>query len=502
MDYSLIIASVCILIEKRLKTGVTYRALEHKVGFSYRHIREVFKEHANISLAKYVLKRKLSNAAFEMIHSDRSLTDISLDYGFEQYGSFIRAFKRETGLTPSEFRNRRCRVGRRMLTFGIFAPAILEETVRKAETTIMEVSYMNGSTHKSDGSCILLGIPKVEYLESSATPFPACLKACLNYMGQDIDYAYLMAASGAAFRLRWQTGFWDGGNVDITYIYENGLEAFERSFQAAGRKYRFLNRAQADKEAFKAFIKKEIDEGRPVIATGVIGPPEACIVAGYRENGDVLLGWNFFQDRPEYAGDTTINENGYFISSDWWENKDTQLLMSIGEEESPRGSDLSLLKNALTILTKEEIRFPGCAGVVAGAQAAYRCWAEKIGDDSEFPRTILMPLLMERYMCLSDAQCMVGEGRYYAAKYLESVGIRHPELLELCSKASDSFLKTSHTAYYEISKALGEHKVFENRVKKLLEPDIRRQIVHLIGKAKEQEAAARGYVAEIVSKLS
>jgi hypothetical protein len=38
------------------------------------------------------------------------------------------------------------------------------------------------------------------------------------------------------------------------------------------------------KEDFMAFIRNEIDQGNPVIALGIIGPPEACVIAGYREN--------------------------------------------------------------------------------------------------------------------------------------------------------------------------------------------------------------------------
>ena len=55
-----------------------------------------------------------------------------------------------------------------------------------------------------------------------------------------------------------------------------------------------------EKSEFISFIKAKIDSGFPCIALGIIGPPEACIITGYRNNGDVLLGWNFFQDNPEY----------------------------------------------------------------------------------------------------------------------------------------------------------------------------------------------------------
>ena len=34
------------------------------------------------------------------------------------------------------------------------------------------------------------------------------------------------------------------------------------------------------KEDFTDFIRREIDAGNPVIALGVIGPPEACVITG------------------------------------------------------------------------------------------------------------------------------------------------------------------------------------------------------------------------------
>jgi len=77
------------------------------------------------------------------------------------------------------------------------------------------------------------------------------------------------------------------------------------------------------KDAFIAFIKERIDNGVPVIALGIIGPPEACVITGYRGNGQTLLGWNCFQDSPEFASSVTFDESGYFITSSWWENRDS-----------------------------------------------------------------------------------------------------------------------------------------------------------------------------------
>ena len=55
MDYYLFIWSVVTFVEKRLKTDIEYTELEAATGFSYRHIRETFRECTKTSLAKYIL---------------------------------------------------------------------------------------------------------------------------------------------------------------------------------------------------------------------------------------------------------------------------------------------------------------------------------------------------------------------------------------------------------------------------------------------------------------
>ncbi len=44
----------------------------------------------------------------------------------------------------------------------------------------------------------------------------------------------------------------------------------------------------------------------------------------YEAAGDVLVGWNFFQDDPEFASAVSTMDNGYFKCGAWWENTDTQ----------------------------------------------------------------------------------------------------------------------------------------------------------------------------------
>lgn len=145
-----------------------------------------------------------------------------------------------------------------------------------------------------------------------------------------------MAESGAAFRLAWNTACWDGGNVDAIFTFDDPLKVFRCGMRAMEREFKFLRRMpETKKEYYMDFICREIDAGYPVIALGIIGPPEACVITGYQDGGKVLMGWNVFQEYPEYQASVQFEKNGYFLTGDWWENPDTTALIATGTESIP-----------------------------------------------------------------------------------------------------------------------------------------------------------------------
>lgn len=426
----------------------------------------------------------IANAGFELVHARRPALEIALDYGFSSPDTFTRAFRRLTGAAPSEFRRSRVKVGRVKLTGGVWDPG-LRANGEKQE----DIMNTNG-IEKGEGSCVLYGIRRVAYSHEECTPFPACLRSCLNYLGQEIDYRRLMAATGAAFRLRWNEACWDGGNVDIMYVFERSEEAFERGFAAAGRSFRMLARGpETKKQDFFEFLKAELDDGRPVIALGIIGPPEACIVAGYRDEGRTLLGWNFFQEMPEFRGDAEIDESGYFATSSWWENPQTRLLIAVGEERAERTSDRAILAEGLEILERRRV------GTCAGGSAAYEAWARAIGDDSEFLPDAPLPALFERLMCQVDAVTMVGEGRAYAAGFLRAAAadaaagpeaILDARALERAAVLFDREAKLTH----QMCALVGGFQMGEKQARTLAKRETRRAIVELILQARDLDAEA------------
>lgn len=503
MDYFCLIQSVLAFIEGRIAKGSCAVVLEDgfapeleaAIGVSYAHLREVFKECTGMSLGRYLLYRRVSRAAFEMAHGDRSLLDIALDCGFDNPDTFTRAFRRFVGMTPSEFRKARIEVGRIKLTGGIFGPGLAIGRKGPSIPLIPEDLMQEHQIEKTMDGCVLYGVPRVWYGPEGLTPLPSVLGSILNYLGQDIRYNRIMAASGASFRLRWNPGRWDGGNVDTLLIYERPEETIERALAAAGRSFRILRReGGVGKEAFEAFIRAEIDEGRPVVAFGIIGPSEACIVAGYREGGRILLGWNYFQENPEFAASSTVEPSGYFSTSAWWENPATTTLLAIGEERGAPMGDRDILSNALAVLRRDRV------GPYAGGREAFDAWARDLSDEGQFPQGAPLPLLFERLMCENDALAMIGEGRYQAAAYMDAVAARLEEgkspaagNLAARARAIGVLFRKEYELTHGMAEASGGWLGGEDCARRLADPATRAVIVPLIRKARDlDEAAAKG----------
>lgn len=434
MDYFATVHSMLSLLESRAGNGAD--RLADELGYSEAHLRDVFSRHVGMPLMRYVMRRRISNAAFDALYSDASLTDIAIKYGFESYDTFTRAFRRVAGLTPSEFRKKRPRMERRSLGGGIYGMFIAAQT-----DDMSRERKNNMNKHTDEHSTILYGVPKVRYgaFNGACTPYPMCIKACANYLGEDIDYADAIVGCGAAFRLAWSIGNWDGGNVDICHTFEEGSpDVYLNGLKALGRGLRVYE-GKKDKNEFKAFIKAALDEGLPVIAMGIVGPPEAGIVTGYRDDGNVLLGWSVFQDAPDYGATVHIDESGYYITDRWWENGVDGMLV-MGEREGGRWSDRQIVAQAIRALE------PRREGDFAKGIAAYDAWRDDISNESEFTdadkpgdplgcanelrpegaEEVIPSKIMWRLMCNNDAIDCLHDGRGNAARYFASRAEQNP----------------------------------------------------------------------------
>ena len=296
---------------------------------------------------------------------------------------------------------------------------------------------------------------------------------------------------------------------------EHTLEPMTRAFHAAG--YTAVPVAKADpshwaedlfreaaieldgeltdEEGFRKRIVESIKNRCPIIAFGVIGPPEACVITGYEDEGELLIGWSFFQDEVIGQPGVEFLPDGYFRKRNW--EADTWSMMAIGDKlgtPDRRAAYIDALKWALHVM-REPTRYKGERH---NGIAAYDAWAEHVLRDDEVAGGTTDR--NDPFGAHSDAVDVVAEGRHYGSVFLRQVA-------EVLSEAKNDLMlaaeacKAQHDLMWEIWKLVGGNRRGAEQRTAFLKPEVRQAIVPLILKARDRQAAA-DFVEEALAALS
>lgn len=476
MSYSTLAHAMIHYVESHLE-NFDMREMSESFGFSEVYLRELFLKNLNMPIMQYYKRRKIIVSAYELLHSDQKIIDIALNNGFSSHESYIRAFRKVFAMTPSRFRLERPLIGRKQLDVGVFG---LERLARKEKRSDVMMKNQNEKT------TILYDIRKIEHgVYGSDTMFPICVKAVSEYLGDDVSYAYIMAVTGAAFRLVWNRKKWDLSNIDIYHAYRESNDIYQFGAKALGREFSFMGREEGTtKEEFAAYMKEKIAKGYPVIALGIIGPPEPCIVAGYESEGDVVMGWNFFQNDPEFASKAGRMDNGYFRCDTWWENTDTQAVMCIGAVAEPPCDQKEIIKRTIDIMEdREEHSYAKGIG-------AYEAWKAMVLDEKWFENGATFDNLFSKLLVQNDAAVCIGDGRKWAAAYFEETA----EKLEgkektMCCEIAEHFQRVSSIAG-EMKSLLGDWSDTDQMIQNFGSRVNREKLGQMIDDAKLEDVRA------------
>ena len=274
---------------------------------------------------------------------------------------------------------------------------------------------------------VIPGLQKVDWSDTRRqNEYVSSVVSALTGVGEKLDYDYVCAVSGSAFRTSFSEEGWNYDNYDVI----NAPIIIEHTFRMLG--YRMSHHIRSDFETDSRLIMDSIDRGFPVVTLeGVVNCADACVISGYDNDGRVLLGYSPFMyiedDHPEAPDDT-----GYFRKTDWhngfFADWNGRILIIEGKTGEPdRETVLAETLQVVSRLISPESLVPGQHNGIA----AHRAFADALltyeWDDNDHV-----------YLCV-----MCNEKQYldrqYAVEFFRDLGRNdladhYAEIAALCAK--------------------------------------------------------------------
>ncbi len=367
---------------------------------------------------------------------------------------------------------------------------------------------------------VLEGVPRINFYKGGPQcpediPFPSVMRALMEYFKEQdfgcrschsiqagckitCSYSAFIGFSGVASFLSWKPG-WEEDNVEIMYMSDDPEAPFRRAFEAAGYEYKVISMKNGrDNEAFfRQQIIESIQRSRPVLAFGPIGPPESALITGYDESGEVLIGWNFFQDLPEFNAGVEFEPSDQFRKRDWFNYTPEFSFILIGQKKNQPPLSESYRRALEWML--QVARTPITFGVRHNGLAAYTAWAAQLLHDEDFSDK--EDILRQRYDVHNNVVGMLAEARWYGSQFL--IQASSPDILHYSMAENLLLAAACYAAEHELMWKLWDMAGGNgnpNAYRAFADPNVRRQMVPIIQQAQEKDVMAAEHIERALSK--
>lgn len=101
-----VLRQVIEVIEDNLNHSLSLAIISNEIGYSQYHIHRLFSSVVGISMNQYIIRRRITESARELIESDSSILSLALEYGYHSQQAYTDSFRRVYGVSPHKFRKR------------------------------------------------------------------------------------------------------------------------------------------------------------------------------------------------------------------------------------------------------------------------------------------------------------------------------------------------------------------------------------------------------------
>jgi len=375
---------------------------------------------------------------------------------------------------------------------------------------------------------LLSDVPPVHFYDGGKSgrcpedfPFFSCVRSWLEHNGGSLGcthaetpdkrtgctYALLMTLCGYSGSAAWNPGQWDHGFSALDARWDDVRVPIDQTLQGIGRSGNLVGNAdrqgrpgsieglatRADESAMRHLVAETIAEGQPLLAFGVVGPPECCLICGYEEGGDVLVGWSFFTEWEQNDPDVDLDPSGMFRRRNWYPN--TLALLTISPQTR---TDWTIPYREMVERNLAALHAQPVGPFVTGI-AVWDAWAHDLESETRFGSDDL-EVLMNLHMPHTDAVGNVAEARWYGCLALREAAVHLPEAKAEIRAAADCY-KQQHDLMWNIWNAAGGNGIGETLARALAEPSARQAILPLMAQAKSLDIQAAVHLERALAKL-
>ncbi len=387
-------------------------------------------------------------------------------------------------------------------SFKLETKAIAEiKVVLKAEKIDVKKA---SSPDKHNSSVILENVPRVGFYQGPGKgnpedhPLPSVMRSVMEYFGDDLGVkgfkdhrggwqwdtcAMFHGITGSGFAFSWEHPYGE------SYLGKDLMKSYDNSFAFAGydqqtilrpdfaAKMNFSGRVSNDENEYRRLIVESIRDRRlPVLAIGVLGPDEPCLICGYEQNGKVIIGWNYFQDEHRKDPRLSFDKAGRFVLRDWF--RDTRGIILPGNK-LPKPPDSRKMYREALLRDLALLCNSGGKGNRMGV-AAYQDWIDYLLKPIPKPAADDPRKIKPFYKRHNEMIGELAERRAYASTFLYNVADVTPAAVSVLRQAGYCHM-AMHDILWRVWQTLGAwNRTDDAKLLRYGDPKYRKELASLV----------------------